>query len=100
MTKIIVLTDSEEEYGKDLVRGITRYSKDHGPWACCRMPVSYRDKLGMKGIVKWAKEWKANGLIGQCLDDDEAMLFTRAKIREMGQEFKERLDTAPNITGS
>ena len=100
MTKIIVLTDSEEEYGKDLVRGITRYSKDHGPWTFCRMPVSYRDKLGMKGILKWAKEWKANGLIGQFLDDDEAMLFTRENIPVIAQDFKERLNTVPNITGS
>lgn len=100
MTKIIILSDFEEEYGKDLLRGITRYSRDHGPWIFCRMPVSYRDKLGMKGILKWAKEWNASGIIGQFHDDAEAGLFTSENIPVVAQDFKERLQTVPNITGS
>jgi len=54
----------------------------------------------MRGILKWAKEWKASGIIGQFLDDDEAMLFTRENIPVIAQDFKERLQTVPNISGS
>ncbi len=43
MIKIILLSDFAEEYFKSLLRGITRYSVDHGPWAFCRMPHFYLD---------------------------------------------------------
>lgn len=100
MIKIILLSDFEEQYGKDLLRGITRYSKDQGPWTFCRMPNNYRDKLGLRGLLKWAKEWEANGVIGRFEDDDEAQIFTRAGIPVVAQDYKERLHTVPNITSS
>ena len=65
MCKVILLSDFAEEYGKNLLRGIARYSKDHGPWTFCRMPSHYRDTIGIDGILAWAKEWKADGIIGQ-----------------------------------
>lgn len=100
MIKIILLSDFEEEYGKNLLRGITRYSKDHGPWTFCRMPFSYREKLGMNGIRKWAQEWGADGFIGRFHDDDEVSVLTKENIPVIAQDFKERLHTVPNITGS
>jgi LacI family transcriptional regulator len=100
MIKIILFSDFEEEYGKDLLRGITRYSKDHGPWTFCRMPTAYREKLGMTGILKWAKEWEANGIMGQFYDDDEARVFTSENIPVIAQDFRERLHTVPNITSN
>jgi len=99
MIKIILLSDFEEQYGKDLLRGITRYSKDHGPWTFCRMPTHYRETLGMDGILSWAKEWEANGVIGLFQDADEVKKFTEAGIPVIAQDFKERLAGVPNITG-
>lgn len=100
MIKIILLSDFEEQYGKDLLRGITRYSKDYGPWIFCRMPTNYREKLGRRGLLKWAKEWECNGVIGRFEDDDEARIFTSAGIPVIAQDYKERLQTVPNITSS
>ena len=99
MIKIILLSDFEEQYGKDLLRGITRYSKDHGPWTFCRMPTHYRETLGMDGILSWAKEWEANGVIGLFQDGDEVKKFTQAGIPVIAQDFKERLSGVPSITG-
>jgi LacI family transcriptional regulator len=99
MIKIILLSDFEEQYGKDLLRGITRYAKDHGPWTFCRMPTHYRQTLGMDGILSWAKEWEADGVIGLFQDDDEVKKFTQAGIPVIAQDFKERLAGVPGITG-
>ena len=63
MIKVILLTDIGEAYGTNLLKGITRYSQKHGPWVFCRMPGYYRETKGIKGILKWAKEWEANGII-------------------------------------
>ena len=99
MCKIILLSDFAEEYGKNLLRGIARYSKDHGPWTFCRMPGYYRDTIGIDGIVAWAKEWKADGIIGQFYNHEEVARLKRAGIPVIAQDFKERFDNIPNITG-
>lgn len=100
MIKIILLSDFSEEYNKNLLRGITRYSKDHGPWTFCKMPTYYRETLGMNGILKWAQEWDANGIIGQFYNGEEVEKFTEAKIPVIAQDFKERFTDIPNITGA
>jgi LacI family transcriptional regulator len=100
MFKIILLSDFAEEYGKNLLRGIARYSKDHGPWTFCRMPGHYRETIGMDGILAWAKEWKADGIIGQFYNNEEVRKFRQANIPVIAQDFKERFDDIPNITGA
>jgi LacI family transcriptional regulator len=100
MIKLILLSDFSEEYGKNLLRGITRYSKDHGPWTFCKMPAYYRETIGIDGILQWAKEWEADGIIGQFYNDAEVQKFKRAKIPVIAQDFKERFTDIPNITGA
>ena len=100
MIKIILLSDFAEEYQKDLLRGITRYSKDFGAWIFCRMPPYYRETMGIDGILEWAKEWGADGIIGQFYNDEEVRKFTKAKIPVIAQDFKERFTDIPNITGA
>ncbi len=100
MIKIILLSDFGEEYNKNILRGITRYSKDHGPWTFCKMPTYYRETIGIDGILQWAKEWEADGIIGQFYNDEEVKKFTQANIPVIAQDFKERFTDIPNITGA
>jgi LacI family transcriptional regulator len=100
MIKIVLLSDFSEEYNKNLLRGITRYSKDHGPWTFCKMPTYYRETIGINGILKWAQEWEANGIIGQFYNGEEVEKFTEARIPVIAQDFKERFTDIPNITGA
>ena len=100
MCKIILLSDFAEEFGKNLLRGIARYSKEHGPWTFCRMPGYYRETIGIDGILAWAKEWKADGIIGQFYNNEEVSKFMQARIPVIAQDFKERFQEIPNITGA
>jgi len=99
MIKIILLTDFGEEYGTSLLKGITRYSQKYGPWVFCRMPGYYRETKGMDGIVKWAKDWKANGILGQFYNDSNIEKLWNEGIAVVAQDFKERHASIPNITG-
>jgi len=99
MIKIILLTDFGEEYGTSLLKGVTRYSQEHGPFAFCRMPIYYRETRGMNGILKWAKEWKANGILGQFYNNSSLELLWNEGIAVVAQDFKERHEFVPNITG-
>jgi LacI family transcriptional regulator len=99
MYKIILLIDISEEYGQSLLKGIARYSKEHGPWVFCRMPLFYRETLGMEGIVNFAKEWEADGIIAQLYNDLDIKRVLDAGIYLIAEDFKERFTDIPNITG-
>jgi LacI family transcriptional regulator len=99
MIKIILLTDFGEEYGTSLLKGITRYSQKYGPWVFCRMPGYYREMKGMDGILKWAKEWKADGILGQFYNNSSVEKLMNEGIAVVAQDFKERHKNIPNITG-
>lgn len=100
MIKIILLIDFSEEYGKSLLRGISRYAREHGPWVFCRMPTFYRETIGVDGILKWARDWGADGIIGQFYNDSDIQKFRKSKIHVIAQDFKERFSQIPNITGA
>lgn len=55
MIRVLVLTDFSSGYGRNLLRGIVRYSQQVGGWTFYRMPLSYRMLHGDKGVVEWAK---------------------------------------------
>ncbi len=100
MAKIILLIDLAEEYGRSLVKGITTYTKSHQPWVFCRMPAFIRNRYGVRGICKWAKEWGADGIIGPLRSEEEAEIIKKAGIRLIAQDLKDRLTQTPNITGA
>src|SRR5688572_27428556 len=100
MIKIALLLDFTEEYHKNLLKGITRYSREHGAWAFLRIPSYYRETLGVEGIIKWAKDWGAKGLIGQLHADSDISKFRKAGISVIAQDFEERLNDVPNISGA
>jgi LacI family transcriptional regulator len=100
MYKIILLLDFAEEYSKSLLKGISKYSSEHGPWTYCRMPLYYRETIGIEGIINWAKEWGADGIIGQLYNDMDIKAILESKIPVVAQDFKERFKELPNITGA
>lgn len=99
MSRIILLTDFSEEYAQNLLRGIVRYSREVTPWVLCKMPFSYRVKHGLEGVLKWAKEWNADGIIAQFYNSDDVTLFRKNGIAVIAQDFKDRFKEIPNITG-
>jgi len=100
MYKIILILDFAEEYSKNLLKGISKYSMEHGPWTYCRMPLYYRETIGMEGILQWAKDWGADGIIGQLYNDKDVDKITASGIPVIAQDFKERFKEIPNITGA
>lgn len=100
MARIILLTDFSEEYAKNLLKGIVKYSLEHSPWVLCKMPFSYRVEQGVEGVLEWAKEWKADGIIAQFYNTDDVSIFKANGIAAIAQDFKERFTEIPNITGA
>ncbi|AWW28778.1 transcriptional regulator [Echinicola strongylocentroti] len=100
MYKVILLLDFAEEYSKSLLKGISKYSAENGPWTFCRMPLYYRETVGIKGILDWAKDWGADGIIGQFYNNMDLEMVIDSRIPIIAQDFKERFEVLPNITGN
>ncbi|UFH52994.1 DNA-binding transcriptional regulator [Spirosoma sp. KNUC1025] len=100
MHKIILLIDFAEEYSRSLLKGITKYAREYGPWVFCQMPLFHRETLGVDGILNWARDWEADGIIGQLYNDSSVEKIVQAGIPVIAQDFKERFTEIPNITGA
>ncbi len=98
MIRLVYITDYMESYAYKLLRGIYRYSVESQQWVVCRMPTAYKNKLGIDGVVRWAKEWKADVVIGQFEENDNVDLFRKNGIVVIAQDFKKRFELIPNIT--
>ena len=62
--KIILLMDTARCFGRSIIQGISRYSRDHGPWEFYRMPGIHRTDAGeRKQSLARLKEWGADGII-------------------------------------
>jgi LacI family transcriptional regulator len=98
MKKILLLTDFSSGYSRSLLQGIVRYSKEYGPWVFYRMPQYYRELYGDDGVVRWAKDWKADAIIAQ-LENIDLHKLDELKIPIIIQNYRERSDKICNITG-
>lgn len=98
MLKVLLLTDFSSGYSRNLLKGVVDYAKKHGPWIFYRMPLYYRDRYGDKGVVKWAKEWKADAIIAQ-LNDVDINSLNELNIPILVQNYTSRNVNVSNITG-
>ncbi|MBR6886797.1 MAG: DNA-binding transcriptional regulator, partial [Bacteroidales bacterium] len=81
------------------LRGIMAWArKSNQPWVVCKMPPSYKRKIGIKGVVKWAKDWRANVVIGLFDPGDDVSLFRKNGLVVIAQDYISPFKDIPNIT--
>lgn len=99
MIKVILLIDCASEHDRKLLRGMMRYSKENGPWLFYRL--SSYSRFGEnceEWVVKWAKEWKADAIIGRW-DDRKMALLDEIDIPVVLQNNSSRSNVFSNLTG-
>lgn len=97
--RLLFITDFTEQFAYRFLRGILDYSQGTEHWVVCKMPPSYKRKLGMEGVVAWAKEWRADVVIAQFDPEDDVTLFRKNGIVAMAQDYISKFTAIPNITG-
>ena len=98
MLRLLFISDFTESFPSKLLKGIVEYSRRKEQWVVCRMPPSYKQSIGIPGVVKWARDWGADAVIGQFEETDDVKLFEKNGIVVVAQDFKKRFTTIPNIT--
>lgn len=98
--KIILLIDCSSEYDRRLLRGLVQYSKEHGPWLFYRLPSDYiGDRNAGEYVIKWARKWGADAIIGRWRWDDPHILASLG-IPIVLQNYSQRSDIFSNLTGN
>lgn len=94
------MTDFAEAYARGILLGIARYANDIGEaWNICRLPLSIRDRFGIKAVVEYAYTHHADAVIGQFNPTDDVSLFRKRGILVLAQDFKTPFQDIPNIRG-
>ncbi len=57
MKRIVLLVETSREFGRQLIMGIARYSRFHGPWSF------YKEQIGLKSSIPHLTSWKPDGII-------------------------------------
>lgn len=97
--RLLIISDFTEQFPYRLLRGIMAWSRrSEQPWVVCKMPPSYKRKIGIKGVVRWAQNWRANVVIGQFDPGDDVSLFRKNGIVAIAQDYVSQFDNIPNIT--
>lgn len=99
MIKVILLIDCASEFDRKLMRGIMKYSKGNGPWLFYRMPSNiYSGNDREEQVIKWAKNWKADAIIGRW-NETKASLLAELDIPVVLQNNRSRSNVYSNLTG-
>lgn len=98
MRRLVYLSNFSESYSYSLLQGLLAYSREHTPWAICRMPQHFKNEEGLEGVLQWALQWKAEAIIGRFEEGDDVDIFARNGILCVAQDTVSRFTTIPNIT--
>ena len=78
LARVILLIEKSRSYGRDLLNGIARYSRLHGPWIFFETPEFYRQDH--KSLATWLRSLDAQGIIGHIADPEVMDLALSLRI--------------------
>ena len=98
--RLLIISDFTEQFPYRLLRGIMAWSRQNSeqPWVVCKMPPSYKQEIGISGVVRWAKNWRADAVIGVFSPYEDVSLFRKNGIVVVAQDYISKFDSIPNIT--
>ena len=98
MIRVLIISDFTESFSHKLLAGIVDYSRRKEQWIVRRMPPEYKAQIGIPGVIRVAKEWDVDAVIGQFEPTDDIGLFAENGIVAIAQDYKKKFTTIPNIT--
>ena len=99
MIRVLIISDFTESFAHKLLAGLVDYSRQKEQWIIRRMPPEYKAQIGIPGVIRVAKEWDVNAVIGQFEPTDDIGLFAENGIVAIAQDYKKKFTTIPNVTG-
>ncbi|MBR6881646.1 MAG: DNA-binding transcriptional regulator [Bacteroidales bacterium] len=98
MIRLLVISDFTESFTHKFLAGIVKYSRRKEQWVIRRMPPFYKARIGIPGVIRVAKEWDMDAVVGQFEPTEDLSEFARNGIIVIAQDFKKRFVSVPNVT--
>jgi LacI family transcriptional regulator len=57
MKRVVLLIETSREFGRQLIMGVARFARLHGPWSF------YKEPIGLKSSIPHLARWKPDGII-------------------------------------
>jgi LacI family transcriptional regulator len=67
LKRVALTIENSRAFGRDLIRGIVRYSRLHGPWVFYRQDLFYVAQEGEPSKLELLKKWGPQGIISRDL---------------------------------
>ena len=99
MIRVLIISDFTESFSHKLLAGLVDYSRAKEQWIVRRMPPEYKAQIGIPGVIRVAKEWDVDAVIGQFEPTDDIGLFAENGIVAIAQDYKKKFTSIPNVTG-
>ena len=99
MIRVLIISDFTESFSHKLLAGLVDYSRAKEQWIVRRMPPEYKQQIGIPGVIRVAKEWDIDAVIGQFEPTDDIGLFAENGIVAIAQDYKKKFASIPNVTG-
>ena len=99
MISVLIISDFTESFSHKLLAGLVDYSRQKEQWIIRRMPPEYKAQIGIPGVIRVAKEWDVDAVIGQFEPTDDISLFAKNGIVAIAQDYKKKFTSIPNVTG-
>ena len=99
MIRVLIISDFTESFSHKLLAGLVDYSRAKEQWIVRRMPPEYKAQIGIPGVIRLAKEWDVDAVVGQFEPTDDIGLFAENGIIAIAQDYKKKFSSIPNVTG-
>ena len=99
MIRVLIISDFTESFSHKLLAGLVDYSRAKEQWIVRRMPPEYKQQIGIPGVIRLAKEWDIDAVLGQFEPTDDIGLFAENGIVAIAQDYKKKFASIPNVTG-
>jgi len=90
LPRIILLLETSRAFGRDLLTGIARYSRLHGPWSF------FREPRGLKSAIPHIENWDADGIIMRNTAISEKLLNLNLPVITV-LHYQKKLSVFPSV---
>ena len=80
MIRLLVISDFTESFTHKFLAGIVKYSRRKEQWVIRRMPPFYKARIGIPGVIRVAKDWEVDAVVGQFEPTEDLGEFARNGI--------------------
>ena len=73
LPRVALLVENSRAYGRQLLRGVARYARMHGPWAFYARGLFYRKSASGRNELAQIRQWRPDGVIARDSEPIEQM---------------------------